>query len=175
MWNAQAKNLLDILLQPYTKYVKSYIKYTKDFLQKPIENIDETSILVLFDVENLIYSNIPHNLGLEAIDYWINKYSEELPKRKGKTFIKLVLENNSFCFNDIYFLQTEGTAMGTKFAPVYATLVLTYIEEKMYEKSEAEFSRTFRLYLETSFKRFLDDWFLIFKQEEKDLDKFHSL
>ena len=27
-------NLVDILLQPYTKYVKSYIKGTKDFLKK---------------------------------------------------------------------------------------------------------------------------------------------
>ena len=42
--------------------------------------------------------------------------------------------------------------MGTKFAPVYATLVLAYLEEKKYEKSEAEFSETFRLYLGTNFK-----------------------
>ena len=114
-------NLLDILLQPYTKYVKSYIKDTKDFLTKLPENIDENSILVTFDVENL-YSNIPHDLGLEAIDFWINKYPDELPNRISKKFIinsiKLILENNSFCFNDTYFLQTKGTAMGTKFAPV---------------------------------------------------------
>ena len=173
-------NLLDILLQPYTKYVKSYIKDTKDFLQKLPENVDENSILVTFDVENL-YSNIPHDLGLEAIDFWINKYPDELPNRISKEFIinsiKLILENNSFCFNDIYFLQTKGTAMGTRpvFAPVYATLVLAYLEEKMYEKSEAEFNQTFRLYLETNFKRFLDDCFLIFKQQEKDLDNFHQL
>ena len=29
--------------------------------------------------------------------------------------------------------------MGTKFAPVYAKLVLAYLEEKMYEKSEEDF------------------------------------
>ena len=75
--------------------------------------------------------------------------------------IKLILENNSFCFNDTYFLQTKGTAMGTKFAPVYATLVLAYLEEKMYEKSEEDFNQTFRSYLEINFKRFLDDCFLI--------------
>ena len=142
-------NLLDILLQPYTKYVKSYIKDTKDFLKKLPENIDENSILVTFDVENL-YSNIPHDLGLEAIDFWINKYPDELPNRISKEFIinsiKLILENNSFCFNDTYFLQTKGTAMGTKFAPVYATLVLAYLEEKMYEKSEEDFNQTFRSY-----------------------------
>ena len=71
--------------------------------------------------------------------------------------------------------KLKGTAIGTKFAPVYATLVLAYLEEKMYDKSEAEFSQTSRLYLETNFTRFLDDCFLIFKQQEKDLNKFHLL
>ena len=65
--------------------------------------------------------------------------------------------------------------MGTKFAPAYATLVLAYLEEKMYKKSETEFSQNFRLYLEENFKRFLDDCFLIFNQPEKDLEKFHHL
>ena len=65
--------------------------------------------------------------------------------------------------------------MGTKFALVYATLLLAYLEEKMYEKSEEDFNQTFRSYLETNFKRFLDDCFLIFKQQEKDLDNFHLL
>lgn len=65
--------------------------------------------------------------------------------------------------------------MGTKFAPVYATLVLAYLEEKMYEQSENDFGSEFRSYLETSFKRFLDDCFLIFKQSEEDLKKLHNL
>ena len=96
-------NLLDILPQPYTKFIKSYIKDTKDFLQKLPENIIESSILVSFDVVNL-YSNIPHDLGLEAIKFWLDKYPDELPGRISKDFvlqsIKYILESNSFCFND---------------------------------------------------------------------------
>ena len=60
--------------------------------------------------------------------------------------------------------------MGTKFAPVYATIVLAHLEEKMYEKSEADFNQTFRLYLEKNTKRFFDDCFLILKQQEKGLN-----
>ena len=52
--------------------------------------------------------------------------------------------------------------MGSKFAPIYATLVLVYIEEKMYEQSEKDFDSDFRKYIETHFKRFLDDCFLTF-------------
>ena len=70
-------NLIDILLQPYTKYIKSYVKDTKDFLQKLPHQIPEDSILVSFDVESL-YSNIPHDLGLEAIAFWINKYPQRI-------------------------------------------------------------------------------------------------
>ena len=37
-------NLTDILLQSYTKYIKSYVKDTKDFLQKLPPQIFEDSI-----------------------------------------------------------------------------------------------------------------------------------
>ena len=171
-------NLIDILLQPYTKYIKSYVKDTKDFLQKLLHQIPEDSILVSFDVESL-YSNIPHDLGLEAIAFWINKYPSEFPSRISNEFvlegIKIILENNSFHFNDSYFLQTKGTAMGSKFAPIFATLVLAYLEEKMYTKSEEEFGSDFRQYLEANYKRFLDDCFLIFTRSEDQLTKFHNL
>ena len=69
--------------------------------------------------------------------------------------IKLILENNIFHFNGAYFIQTKGTAMGSKFAPIYSSLVLVYLEEKLYEMSEIEFDSDFRSYLEEHFKRFL--------------------
>ena len=167
------------MLQPYTKYVKSYIKDTQDFLQKIPEQVVEESILVSFDVVNL-YSNIPHNLGIEAISFWLNKYRKELPNRISKEFvldgIKLILENNSFCFNDSYFLQTKGMVMGTKFAPIYATLVLAYLEEKLYFiQVEKEIDSNFRKYIEDNFKRFLEDCFIIFTRSDEELKKFHNL
>ena len=171
-------NLLDILLQPFSKYVKSYIKDTQDFLNKLPEQVDPQSTLVSFDVVNL-YSNIPHDLGVEAISFWLNKYPKALPNRISKDFvidgIKLILENNSFCFNDAHYPQTKGTAMGTKVAPIYATLVLAYLEEKLYNQAEQEFDQDFRIYLEDNFKRFLDDCFIIFTKTEEELKRFHSL
>ena len=89
--------------------------------------------------------------------------------------IKLILENNIFHFNEEYFIQTKGTAMGSKFAPIYSSIVLAYLEEKLYKMSEKEFDSDFRSYLEEHFKRFLDDCFLIFDKSEELLRKFHSL
>ena len=62
--------------------------------------------------------------------------------------------------------------MGSKFDPIYANLILAYLEEKMYEQSEEYFDSDFRKYIETNFKRFLDDGFLIFTQTKEQLMKF---
>ena len=122
-------NLIDILLRPYTKHVTSYLRDTTDFLNNLPNTIPKDTILASFDIESL-YSNVPHNLGLEAVKYWIEKYPDILYSRFSKEFIldgiKLILENNIFCFNDTFYRQEKCTAMGTKFAPVYATLTIGY-------------------------------------------------
>ena len=150
-------NLIDILLQPYTKHIKSYIKDTTNFFSKLPTSTNPDTLLVSFDIVNL-YTNIPHDLGKEAIEYWLRKFPQELPTRISVEFllegIKFILENNYFCFNDTYFLQTNGTAMGTKFAPIYATLVLGYLEETLYRKVEDVFDLNFKTYIEENFKRF---------------------
>ena len=46
-------NFIDILLQPYLKHVKNYIKETTDFLSKLPQSTDSNAILVSFDIENL--------------------------------------------------------------------------------------------------------------------------
>ena len=60
-----------------------------------------------------------------------------LEKRSNKnvstdTFIELaesVLQNNYFEFNEPYLKQIRGTAIGTKFAPPYAIIYMTALEE----------------------------------------------
>ena len=54
----------------------------------------------------------------------------------------------------------KGTAMGTKFAPIFSTLVLGYLEEKLYANLEKEFDCQFKQYIIDNFKRFLDDCFM---------------
>ena len=43
--------------------------------------------------------------------------------------IKLVMHNNVFQFDDTYWLQLTGTAMGTSLACMYATIYFSYQEE----------------------------------------------
>ena len=62
--------LIDILLKPFLTHVNSYIRDNLDFLKKCSCANSENTILVTFDVTSL-YTNIPHDYGLQAIAYWI--------------------------------------------------------------------------------------------------------
>ena len=164
-------NLIDILLRPYTKHVTSYLRDTTDFLNNLPISIPKDTILASFDIESL-YSNIPHSLGLEAVKYWIEKYPDTLNSRFSKEFIldgiKLTLENNIFCFNDTFYRQEKGTAMGKKFAPVYATLTIGYLEEKLYTVIETDYDAEFQQNLKAYWKRFLDDCFIPWTKSEEE-------
>ena len=124
-------NFLDIVLKPLCKEVLSYIRDDMDFLNHLPKEIQENTILVSFDVISL-YTSIPHKLGLEAIEYWLNKYPTCIEQRISKEFIlkaiSLVLKENTFKFNKKYYKQIQGTAMGTKMTPTKATLVVGFLE-----------------------------------------------
>ena len=76
-------NLIDILLQPLLKNIRSFVRDDIDFLSKIPENTYDNSTLTTFDVSSL-YSNIPHELGKGAISYWIQEDSDNLHPRFNK-------------------------------------------------------------------------------------------
>ena len=171
-------NLLDIILKPLIKNVPSFLRDTTDFLNKLPSTTPENTILVSFDVESL-YSNICHDLGLTAIKYWLENYTNEIPNRFSNEFIldslSFVLENNTFQFNDTFFKQTKGTAMGTKVAPTYATLTIGYLEQELYKQISDEFGENYGKEFKEKWKRFLDDCFILWTRSENELEKLHFI
>ena len=77
-------------------------------------------------------------------------------------------------FDGCSYNQVRGTAMGTKFAPTYATLVLAYLEETLYTHLETD-NKEMAEYVKRNWKRFLDDCFMIWINPDDDLTKFHDL
>ena len=61
--------------------------------------------------------------------------------------MKIIRENNNIYFNDKFCDKNWGTAMGTKFAPTYATLVLGFLQEKSYLLANQIFENGFGLML----------------------------
>ena len=64
--------LLDIILRPFTNHVKSYLRDTTDFLINLPYRVPTNTSLASFDIEAL-YSNIPHELGIKAVHFWLDK------------------------------------------------------------------------------------------------------
>ena len=149
-----------------------------DFLKYIPSNVPEETILTSFDVQSL-YTNIPHELGLQAIRYWLEKKPELVDNRFNADFIiesiKIVLEENTFVFDENIYRQIKGTAMGTKVAPSYANLVMGFLEQQMYDKIAEIFDEDFRDYIINNWKRYLDDCVIFWSRSKDDLKKFHEL
>ena len=102
------------------------------------------------------YSSIPHNLGMEALKYWLQNYNTSFTPLSLPEFIldtiSIILKVNTFQFDNKYYKQIQGTAMGTKMVPTYATLVMGYLErcpyncyEEIYGTVETElFNKLFK-------------------------------
>ena len=158
--------LLEKILTPIASCLKTYVKDDWDFIRKLPSHVDYPCVLASCDVERL-YTSIPHDLGLEALSYWIDKKRNLIPERFTKVFIleaaSFVLSNNNFQFDIYMFLQLVGTAMGTKFAPRYACLSVGYLEETiLFPRSlPLHFTLTECKLIEEIFKRFMDDGFVL--------------
>ena len=171
-------NFVDLILKPLCQHVPSFMRDDMDFLNYLPDEVEEHILLVSFGVVSL-YTSIPHELGLTAIEYWIDNYTTSLPRPFSKEFIleaiSLVLNENTVSFDNKHYRQLQGTAMGTKMAPTYATLVMGYLEANLYRKYEETFGKIEAEEFINIFKRFLNDCFLFWKRSIEDLHKFHNI
>ena len=160
---SRLSELLEKILTPLVPHLKSYVKDDIDMLRKLPRKIDPDSDLYSFDVVSL-YTSISHDLGVEALSYWCDKLRGYIPARFTKEFIlkacRFILTNNFFQFNDEFWHQLVGTAMGTKFAPPYACLTMGYLEEtKLYPRLPLMFSPSVCSMIIDFFRRYIDDCF----------------
>ena len=123
--------LMDKILKPLVTQRKTFVKDEFDFLRKFPRVIPPGAKVVCCDVTSL-YTSIPTDLGLEALNYWIDKLARLIDGRFTKAFIlesvQFILTNNYFQFNSRMWHQLCGTAMGKSFAPPYACLTMGYLE-----------------------------------------------
>ena len=107
------------------------MKDDRDVLRFLPSSLNLDSVLYLCDIESL-YTSIPIDLGIEAIDYWITRKRNLIPERFTKEFIidsiQFILKNNNFLFDSKIFNQVFGTAMGITCAPPYPYLTIRYKE-----------------------------------------------
>ena len=131
------------------------------------------------DIKSL-YTNIKHDVFYKAIEYWIDKFQNDIPllSRFTKAFIleglNIILKFNYFYINKNLFHQIKGMAMGTIFSAVGSNLTVTYFEVKMFAFLPQIYTRDFVDYIVRNYFRFLDDifhtWLINF-----DIEPFYKL
>lgn len=122
---------IDFLHQPMVCQLSSYIRdssHVNEILKE--YSWQEGYTWTSLDVTSL-YTSIPHEVGLAAIKYFFTKNGEmnSIQSKFILDSIEFCLRHNYFTFLDQFYLQTNGTAMGANFAPVYANLTMGYWEE----------------------------------------------
>ncbi|OCT82230.1 hypothetical protein XELAEV_18024746mg [Xenopus laevis] len=125
--------MLHRVLGPLVSYTKFYLRDSGHFLERldslNIQDGDDV-ILVTFDVPSL-YTSIPHSEGIKACE-WLLRRSEQYGDIQINFFLELleiILRMNYFVFQDIFYLQLRGTAMGLNVAPSYANTFMAWLEE----------------------------------------------
>ena len=125
---------VDHLIQPITQQQTSYLKDTTDLINF-IDRIKlpNSAILVSMDVTSL-YTNIPQRKGITTVCHAYKEFhqgSPPVPTRFLGEMLSLILQENSFQFNGKDYLQTHGTAMGTKMAVAFANIFMAKIEKEI--------------------------------------------
>lgn len=86
--------------------------------------------MVTADVASL-YTIIPHELGLSAVSYYLDKDSSMslIQKEFIMDLLKYAATHNYFWFGGGFFLQNRGVAMGAKHAPSVTNLFMARWED----------------------------------------------
>ena len=117
----------------------SFIKDSTDFLNK-INYIPQplpyNTIMFCLDVKAL-YPSVPREEAKRACRKALDKRTNHnLPTDDALILIDIVLENNIFSFNNNHYVQTEGTAIGSKLGMNYACTYLDEWERELFQHSD---------------------------------------
>lgn len=159
---------VDHFLKEIVTCLPSYVSDTTDVLKLLSDiYVPDKTFLVTFDVESL-YTNIPHVGGLEALNFYLTPKKDTLPVELLMELTEFILKSNYFMFNNKFYLQTQGTSMGSPFAPNYANLYMGLWEERNIFNNNPFFDNILL------YKRFIDDILVVFVGTEDDLFKFNE-
>lgn len=158
---------LDFYLNPLSTRHPAYVKDTYHFIEIAKSLcIPSNSYFFSMDVTSL-YTNIDIPSGIKAVKKAFAKYPD--PKRPDTELLQLLeinLTRNDFVFDEQYYLQVKGTAMGKRFAPAYANIFMADWEEEVFRKCQRK---------PFHYVRFLDDVWGIWTGTEIEFQEFVNI
>lgn len=158
-----ASKYLNHILTPVMKRTPTYLQNSQHLLIR-LDSlvVNSDACLLAADVKDL-YPSIPIHEGLEALKATLQR--QELWDPSKIDYIldlaKFVLSNNIFQYEGSMYLQIFGTAMGTSFAPAYATIYLHVLEWELWMQFMNQVNYC-KHYYPLLLVRYLDDLFAVF-------------
>ncbi|XP_072357570.1 uncharacterized protein [Scyliorhinus torazame] len=153
------------ILKSIVQGTLSFCRDTTDFLQKLSTHgpVEPGTFLVTMDV-SARYTSIPHDDGIAATASVLNTDNCQSPDAILQ-LIRFILDHNVFTFDNKFFIQTHGTAMGTKFAPQYANIFMHKFEQDLLTAQDLQ---------PTLYTRYIDDIFFLWTHGEESLKRLHD-
>lgn len=158
---------IDYFLKPIATDSDTYLKDTYDFINKIRgQQIPHNAFIVTGDVTAL-YTNMHIDESLKRVEEEFLTHPD--PRRNDKAILDLLdlsLRNNDFMFDDRFFVQNCGTAMGKRYAPNLANIYLRKFDE------QAKNGFTIKPLI---FFRYIDDLFFIWTgtlEQLKEYERF---
>ena len=115
-----------------------------------------------FDIKSL-FTNVPL---VETIDICVNNLFENdddkilnFSKKQMKDLLTLASHDCLFLFNNDFYVQKDGCAMGSPIGPSFANAFLSFHEKRWLEECPLDFKPLL-------YRRYVDDTFLVFRQRE---------
>jgi hypothetical protein len=125
---------VDRHLQRVVHLCPAYLKDTFSLLDRlqALGPLPPTARLITADAVSM-YTNIHTEHGLETLTNWFQLHQADLPPLFPVDMLlaatRLIMTPNAFQFDNTYWLQLSGTAMGTSLACMYATIYYSFHEE----------------------------------------------
>ena len=161
---------IDFFLVPLVQKQPTYLRDTKDVIRK-IEQLKIPShcLLVTIDCVGMFTNVLQEEVQTEVIktlseNRGRNFFPKMPPIRHMETLLKLILHRNCFSFNEKYYLQTTGVAMGQKCAPELCDIMFHSLENKFISLSDKIFK----------WFRYRDDIICFWSGDEDELAEFIS-
>nr|CAJ00247.1 TPA: reverse transcriptase [Schistosoma mansoni] len=154
-----AKWLMQILKPLHKEIVKHSVKDSFEFVNN-IKNLSlKNKFMISLDVTSL-FTNIPL---LETVDFICNELTERhtetvIPVTAIKQLILRCTMNVQFRFDNEYYRQLDGVAMGSPLGPILADIFLAKLENGPLKDTISHL---------TSYCRYIDDTFIVLEKEHE--------
>ena len=158
------------IISPLTGKSDSFIKNSSDFAERVRNTVlNASDKMVSFDVVSL-FTRVPVPEAIDVISHRLEQDESldertSLPPSEICQAIELCLHSTYFQFEDSFFEQREGAAMGSPLSPAIANIFMESLEERALKTITQRPSMWIR---------YVDDTFVIWPHGDDELERFHQ-